>query len=560
MRTFVFLIVIALHLSVWVLPLTRDAAAYAYVGKRVAQGAIPYRDVWDHKPPGIYFVDAIIHRIVGDDRYVFGLKLAALAFSLLAVYAEWRLLHAFFPEKIALLTTLVFAIATNIYTVFQGGNHAEHIMLVFLPLCYVATIRAMRTNSSHDYFVTGMIIGALTLVKQVGILPFFAIAPYLFFKKKSLLRPVTLMTVGVIVPILPVAFYFVRHHALSDAFTAIVMYNVYYATRTFSFLLLGSSLSNVIQVVRAGLFLWVLLVLGLLLGKKSRYDSLLLLFLAASLFGTAIGGGFAFSNVYFLSVFPAASYFVAKGLEAVIPLIKIRRAKQLFLVALVAFMLSPIVVQGQAVLAALAVSARIPFRESYLMYPLGLSNYFFVMDQRMVEAISVFLRERLQPGETILDWGAEPNLYLLTGASAPTRFFYNFPVNGTFIRDNPLESAYRRIFLDELGSNPPRFIVTNREETLHQSAFADLQFPEFSEMVADEYELSKEIGNYQIWERKEFRAHELVGEICSFSVTLHSKTRSGWLYDGNKFTSQICQRRSCVSSVKCRTSESKEVV
>src|SRR3990172_9620810 len=38
---------------------SRDSGVFLYVAWRFLNGDIPYRDVWDHKPPLIYFVDAL---------------------------------------------------------------------------------------------------------------------------------------------------------------------------------------------------------------------------------------------------------------------------------------------------------------------------------------------------------------------------------------------------------------------------------------------------------------------------------------------------------------------
>ena len=38
---------------------SRDSGVFLYIGWRFLNGDIPYRDVWDHKPPLIYFVDAL---------------------------------------------------------------------------------------------------------------------------------------------------------------------------------------------------------------------------------------------------------------------------------------------------------------------------------------------------------------------------------------------------------------------------------------------------------------------------------------------------------------------
>ena len=37
----------------------RDSGVFQYVGWRLLQGDIAYRDVWDHKGPAIYYIDAL---------------------------------------------------------------------------------------------------------------------------------------------------------------------------------------------------------------------------------------------------------------------------------------------------------------------------------------------------------------------------------------------------------------------------------------------------------------------------------------------------------------------
>ena len=41
----------------------RDVGGYAYGGWRISHGEVLYRDVWDHKPPLLYFVYAGLFRI-----------------------------------------------------------------------------------------------------------------------------------------------------------------------------------------------------------------------------------------------------------------------------------------------------------------------------------------------------------------------------------------------------------------------------------------------------------------------------------------------------------------
>ena len=38
----------------------KDSGVFLYIGDRILNGEIPYRDVWDHKPPAIYYFDLIL--------------------------------------------------------------------------------------------------------------------------------------------------------------------------------------------------------------------------------------------------------------------------------------------------------------------------------------------------------------------------------------------------------------------------------------------------------------------------------------------------------------------
>jgi len=46
------------RLPSYLAPIGRDSGVFLYHGARILAGEVPYRDLWDHKPPGIYYLDA----------------------------------------------------------------------------------------------------------------------------------------------------------------------------------------------------------------------------------------------------------------------------------------------------------------------------------------------------------------------------------------------------------------------------------------------------------------------------------------------------------------------
>src|SRR5512140_2231818 len=63
-----------------------DSSLYAYGGFVLERGGRLYRDFWDHKPPGVYAVDAMVFGLAGGPSWLAAVGADTLA-TLLAVAA-----------------------------------------------------------------------------------------------------------------------------------------------------------------------------------------------------------------------------------------------------------------------------------------------------------------------------------------------------------------------------------------------------------------------------------------------------------------------------------------
>jgi hypothetical protein len=103
-------------------PLARDQGVFAYVGSVILKGDWPYRDVWEVKPPGIYYTYAAILAATGPSMggiRAFDL-MAAVATALLLAAALWRLVAV----EAAWLGALLYA-ALYLRLGFWGMAQAE---------------------------------------------------------------------------------------------------------------------------------------------------------------------------------------------------------------------------------------------------------------------------------------------------------------------------------------------------------------------------------------------------------------------------------------------------
>ena len=69
-------------------PFERDITTYATIGQGILDGKVPYRDLWDHKPPLIFFIYVLFQLAFGQtDLAIFALNVLASVGIVVAIYA-----------------------------------------------------------------------------------------------------------------------------------------------------------------------------------------------------------------------------------------------------------------------------------------------------------------------------------------------------------------------------------------------------------------------------------------------------------------------------------------
>lgn len=496
---FLFFVILVLRSSVWNLPFVRDAFGYAYVGSELSKGAILYKEVWDHKPPGVYILDAIIYKI-SPIFYLHAIKIFNVFISFAGTYFFYKLLRNFFDHKTSFISTILFCVFSNIYMLNQGDNMVEAYMVPLVVLIYYFFIKSLSGRLKTFSFITGILLGISFIFKQVGILPLIAIVIYVsIYEKKMFISRLFYFLAGIFSIVVPFVFYFFLQNAAFEALEAVFLYNFSYSGQGYSFLSIGQSLFYLLQVILATFLFWFLFLVGILKKNRNKFSNLFLLFFIFSFLGAGMGGKFAFSKNYLLLILPSMGYFVGCALEEIREkIIKKTETKILVFVVILFLLLPSVLLQMQAVLAGFYFKGIFNPGSRETIYSIGLPNFNFVEEEKKFYKIAKYVQMNVKEGTPILNWGAEPEMYLLTRTSSSTRFFYNFPLNGIFIKDNYLTQR-RKIFIQELAASKPEIIVTNKNEERHKPSFKNLEFTEFKEFVGKNYVLEREIEGYLVF-------------------------------------------------------------
>ncbi|MEW6251028.1 MAG: glycosyltransferase family 39 protein [Planctomycetota bacterium] len=160
------LIAISQVISYWRIDVVDDQM-FGYFGWRIASGAVVYRDVWDNKPPGIYWVNAL-GMLVGAGSY-FGV-IAMCTLALVVAHAAFFIgASAVFHRGAAALATILLSFyLTHAY--YTGGTNRTETFLVAAELTGVALyLHGFARNRWWMWFCAGAACGVAFLFKQVGL-------------------------------------------------------------------------------------------------------------------------------------------------------------------------------------------------------------------------------------------------------------------------------------------------------------------------------------------------------------------------------------------------------
>lgn len=145
-----------------------DDQMFGYYGWRIAHGAVVYRDVWDNKPPGIYWINALGFVLTGGESY--GGVIALCAAALVATHAAFFLiaLSVYYREAAAVVTVIAsFFLTHGYYTC--GTNRTETFLIALETAAVALYVRGFSRPSVRRDVAAGALCGGAFLFKQVGL-------------------------------------------------------------------------------------------------------------------------------------------------------------------------------------------------------------------------------------------------------------------------------------------------------------------------------------------------------------------------------------------------------
>ena len=460
-----------------------DSGVFLYIGWQWTQGQVPYLDLWDHKPPLIYMVDALGYTLTGGQAGVWLLEVifvGASFFILALALRRWADRWA----VVALLPAFWGSFA-HAYLRNMTENYA---LLWQVGVIWLLSFPRWR---KRYFFFLGILSGLLLMTRPNIVIGSGMVLLYALYRSTSLrerLRGALLWSLGATVVWLPVLGYFALHHALKDFWDALILFNLAYRQA-------GTSVSWLVQAMKLLRFLpawvvWMALV-GITIAllrpaPKQNAESgrtpawVFALLLVADAWAVLLPRRAVMH--YAMNLVPAFAFWAAIGLGFLFRawLGNYRRLYIAVLVAISLFWLSP--------LPNVTLWALQPLQYQHLDY-LNAAKY---------------LNKHTTPDESVFVW-SESRINVLAKRRLPTKYVMLPPDFA------PHYSQHLERFLSDLENHPPVFIVdTGKRGTAFWNLWAS--YPELNaraERLRKQYRqiFSTDVGN-RPWYFYELRSKE----------------------------------------------------
>ncbi|WP_437955937.1 glycosyltransferase family 39 protein [Sorangium sp. So ce119] len=533
----------------------RDQGIYAMVARAVLDGGMPYRDVFDFKPPGIFLIYALARALFGPAQWgirvleVVGLAGMCFAMASLAgrafgdrrigivaaalavlVHAQLDFWHTAQPESFGGMLTVfallaatprggagaprpakgaaalvasgaLFGAAGLLKPPLAGGGVVLAVALAAPALAELAR-RALHGGARGEDQRAGAEVG-----RALEGEPARAAASTRALLWAAL-RPALLVALGGALPVLACVAWFAAAGALGDLWEVLFVFTPHYTA-------LGWRDAGVLEMAWHGASEWLVrysgpLALGLcfLLAlhpeRRERAGVALLAgVIAMHLVGVVMQA--KFFPYHYGATWPLTAMLAAlglwkawercarRGVRAIAALVAVLVAAG-FARSATKDVADDYVERCAERLALLAAGARDLDR---------LDRLASVADVNAAanRAVAAWLRERVAPGRPVFVWGFEPVIYDLADRPPATRYLYNVPQRAAWARQEARDALMR-----DLAASPPAAIVVERRDVF-PSVTGDVLdsrdtldgFPALAGLIEERYELAVLIEDFEIY-------------------------------------------------------------
>jgi 4-amino-4-deoxy-L-arabinose transferase-like glycosyltransferase len=406
------------------LPLDREEGTIAYMAKNMSQTVMPYRDIFDYRPPLIYSVYKAAFSIFGTDtdaiRYFTTIY---IIFIILLLYMLARSVSSL--SFYAMLATLIYSVYMNNYMMQGLGSYPE-IFAQFPVLASLFFAAEAEKGYEHiSFFISGF-FAAAALAMDPGTI-FFILAPALyivFYLKKERLFSLAWYLAGFTALIFLVFSWLLYRGILREFINSVIMFGSFFAVNS-----VRGEAGELIKL-GAGMFTSqnILPLAGIIYTGVSSFRKKEPAFcgILSMTFITLLAGVMIFRGLY-------PHYYLI--LTAIMPLAAALLLRDIFVWVKKKTSSASIaaVLMGALITVIIIFQAVIMKAPDYLRTGRYTIEYYYNVSAA-ADMINSDSGGVVRDKYFLFAWPNMPDLYFMTGAQAATKYIYSYPL-GYFAGD-----------------------------------------------------------------------------------------------------------------------------
>ncbi|NDW10532.1 hypothetical protein [Dysgonomonas sp. 520] len=455
-----------------------DSAIFMLVGKAVAAGKLMYVDIFDHKGPVMFFLQAFLMK-AGGVNAVFCFEVVNLTLIFYIIYKIYRLFAL--PPRFLFIPILLISIL--MLNTLEGGNVTEEYSIPLLLGCLYLAIRYMLDDDERHppkyafcYGIAFSLLALIRITNAAGLCGIIAAVSILLVYEReweNLFKNIIYFLIGVACICFPIGIYFLENNAFNEMVYATFTFNSKYAGGIFS-ISYGLNPKDILYLTRIygpNIFtLSALIVYSVYWGRNNKL--ILITFFSCLFTSSALLLGLRTDHYMMLNIMP----FVI-GCLLFINLLICKQCKVIFKIGLSVYL---ILLFGYFGKRATSVAA---------IYAQSKDANFYYLDKTLVDNIIPF-DER----DSVFGYNLASNWYLETDILPPFRFYTSQEI---WARTDSL--VYRETN-KYLKKTPPRWIVIPNPYIAHSTKGVDSN-PVLKDMIKNDYELKGEDFNHKYYRR-----------------------------------------------------------
>ncbi len=418
-----------------------DSGVFLSIGQMILDGEIPYLDVFDHKGPLLYFINAF--GILLGGGHLWGIRIIEIFFVCSSALLSYSILKRLFSDFAAVFGTSAWL--GGLPLVMNGGNYCEEYGLLFQFLGLYSGMKILEQLTPKYIYGFGLTLGAVICLRPNLIGLHLAVILYLFYRFGTLkqwrsMAGITLwISGGVICVVIPFVIYFFIHGALFEMWDQLFVFNSAYSS--------GSAairLKNILNLISYNVY-YGLPVISLMavvffintITRKNISDAAkpaVIIALTGLLATTGLVLLSLRSDVnYYLSLLPPysvlAGYFAYTILQT--------KFKWRYFGLIIIWILISLV----------------SFRQW-----IGYVNRNLIIKKEPLTGVIEFIQTRTKQDDRLLLWGAETRINLVTGRKSPSKYAYQWPLYRVgYVNDSHVDR-----FLSDIRENKPVLIIDTK--------------------------------------------------------------------------------------------------